>query len=417
MPDDKSKFAGARDSTDEPFFREWKRRTAGATRSLPRAERIAAALGLDQISLPVLTVVGSKGKATTAVYASAALTAAGLRVGAITSPPILSNRERIRLDGQGVSPESYLNISKRLSRLLDEIPAQAQEIGYLSPSGLYTLSGLRHFLDQSCDVAVLEAGMGGSSDEVSIFPPTLVAVTSIFGEHLNVLGPDVALVARDKIGVVKDSTKTVLTLPQTSDVTEVLLDEIKKYDCNLTVIEPQATDVSHERRLPAGLSLYNAALGIEAGQRFLKLLGITAPNSSQLRQVLSTVKTPGRLSMHQDKDGRSWIVDAAINGRGIATALEWATAQFGEIDTVLISLPTGKDVTGAREALGVRFYVPVSLETEHLSFDDEEWGTPLISFQEIERHLKGKRILALGTWSFAGAILKRLGVSYEKAYG
>ena len=35
---------------------------------------------------------------------------------------------------------------------------------------------------------MLEAGRGGRSDEVSLFPPTVAALTPIFAEHVGVLG-------------------------------------------------------------------------------------------------------------------------------------------------------------------------------------------------------------------------------------
>jgi len=416
MPDEKLKTTEPRDHTDEPFFREWKDRRPGEARSLERARQLAASLELESIGIPLLTVVGSKGKATTALYASATLSAAGLRVGTITSPPIITNRERIRINGQAISRAAYANLSQSLANLLDAQARDALQAGYLSPSGLYMLVGLRHFLNERCDVIVLEAGMGGRSDEVSLFPPAVVAVTSIFGEHANVLGPDVSAIALNKIGVVKASTQAVLSLPQSSEAAEVLLRETQKQHCPLTFVEPQRFEISPQINLPDGLSRANAALGIEAAQKLLKLCGMRAASTSLLEKILSTIKLPGRLSAHVDERGRKWLLDAAIDSCGIATALEYAAREFGEIDTVLVCLPSGKDVAGVRASLGQSPFVAVSLETEHLSFVEAEWGRRLIPLAEIETHLKGRRILALGTWSFVAALLKRLRFNYETAY-
>ncbi len=416
MPDEKLKTAESRDHADEPFFREWKNRRPGELRSLERARELAATLELESIGIPLLTIVGSKGKATTAVYASATLSAAGLRVGTITSPPIITNRERICINGQAISHDTYTNLSQSLANMLDSPAQQSKEAGYLSPSGLYMLMGLRHFLDQRCDVIVMEAGMGGTSDEVSLFPPTVVAVTSIFGEHADILGPDVSAIALNKIGVVRDSTKAVFSLPQSSEAAEVLLSETQKQPCTLTFVEPQPPEISTKINLPHGLSRANAALGIEAAQKLLNVCELSAASTTLLQKILSTIKLPGRLSLHMDERGRKWILDAAINARGIASALEYAQREFGEIDTLLICLPSGKDVAGARAVLGQRPFVAVSLETEHLSFIDAEWDARLIPIAELETHLKGQRILAVGTWSFIGALLKRLRFNYETAY-
>lgn len=418
MPDDKANPAAARDSSDEPFFREWKRRAPGEGRSVERARKIMAALELEEISIPLLTVVGSKGKATTALYAAAALSAAGLRVGLITSPPLISNRERIRLNGEAISQEAYEQLARRLTALLDARGhSETKAAGYLSPSGLYTLMGMRYFLDQRCDAVVAEAGMGGRSDEVSLFSPTAVAVTSIFKEHADILGPDVSSIALDKIGVMRDATKIVLTLRQSREVAEVLLKETAGHSCPLIFLGPQSREIHEKLRLPEGLVGDNAALGIEAASRLQKLCGLHTASPTLLQKMLSGIKLPGRLSPHVDERGRHWILDAAINSRGIAGALLSARNNFGEIDTVLVCLPAGKDIAGALSVLGGIPFVPVRLETEHLSFTEAEWGKRLVQFDEIEEHLRGERILALGTWSFIGALLKRFGFEYERAYG
>jgi dihydrofolate synthase/folylpolyglutamate synthase len=402
-------------SADEPFFREWKNRRVGEVRSLNRARQLARILELDQAPLPILTVVGSKGKATTALYASAVLNAAGLKVGTVTSPPIISNRERIRISGRALDDCAYRDLSSRVENALNALPSAFTEPGYLSPSGLYTLMGLRHFLDQGCDVAVLEAGMGGSSDEVSLFSPMGVAVTKIFGEHLGVLGSNVVEIARDKAGVIMNSTKSVLSLNQSPEIESVLTTKAEEHGCDLTVVD-QSSSTNLELIPTNGLSRANAELGIEAGKRLAVILGSSVPDPSRLRGVLSTVNLPGRLSVHTDEFGRRWIVDAAIDGRGMAAALEYAESEFGVIDTILVSLPEGKNIAGAREVLGQRTFVPVSVDVEHLSFSEKSWSTPLVPFEEVETQLKGERILALGTWSFIGSVLMRLRVDWDVAY-
>jgi folylpolyglutamate synthase/dihydropteroate synthase len=79
------------------FYEEWRGRRPGERRSLRRAGRLAAALGVSDPGVPVLTVVGSKGKGTAATYASAWIAAAGCRVVTVTSPGLRSDRERVRV--------------------------------------------------------------------------------------------------------------------------------------------------------------------------------------------------------------------------------------------------------------------------------------------------------------------------------
>src|SRR5690606_14579410 len=84
---------------DQAYFREWDARAPGERRCLARARALLHAAGLDAPGPPVLTVVGSKGKGTAAVYASAYLCAAGQRVVTLTSPSLGPTTARIRVGG------------------------------------------------------------------------------------------------------------------------------------------------------------------------------------------------------------------------------------------------------------------------------------------------------------------------------
>lgn len=404
-----------REAADEPFFREWKARGTAQRRSLERARKVASSLGLNKVPIPLLTVVGSKGKATTAIYASATLASAGLRVGTLTSPPILTNRERLRIDGKAISPSDYQGVSDYLSRVLPMISDDGSDGGYLSPSGLFTMMGLRWMIDSGCDAAILEAGMGGRSDEVSLFSPLVVAITKIFGEHLGILGNNVREIADDKAGVIGDGTRAVLTTPQTLEVKEVLQSAVSNHDCSIDFVASEDSAAKNVP-VPPGLSGLNAWLGIHAARRFLQVLGQPSPDHVSSQRVLSSIRTPGRLSIHTDRDNRTWIVDAAIDESGVVAALDWVKQNLGKIDMIVVSIPSGKDVTGVRRALANEAYVAVSLETEHLEFSDNEWGADLVPFTKLGEHITGQRILAIGTWSFVGAVLSEIGVNYETAF-
>ena len=370
-------------------------------------------LALNRVAKPVLTVVGSKGKATTAMYAAATLAAHGIKVGLLTSPPIRENRERIRVDGVAIDGTAYRDLSRRLCTLLDRLPSDHD--GYLSPSGLFTLMGVRHMLDEHCDAMVLEAGLGGRSDEVSLFSPQVVAIAPIFGEHLDVIGPSVRDVALDKSGVITPSTKCVFSVSQSANVEEVVVARALLTGSELEWVgtnDPMRGAVTNAR----GLSIANAQLGTRAAMCLAKLLELKRPSAGELRRVLATVATPGRLSVHVDSVGRSWIVDAAIDEIGARAALRYAEEHFGTPTTVFVSIPDMKDIDGVRKAVSSYPYVPVALAEEHLSFAGNAWDRVLVGVQDLERHVHGDRIVALGTWSFISHILEKLGAETDVAF-
>ncbi|TMQ91483.1 hypothetical protein ETD83_30635 [Actinomadura soli] len=388
------------------FFREWERRALGETRDIGRARGLASVLGVLSPGAPVLTVVGSKGKGTAATYASAFLAAAGLRVCTVTSPGLRSDRERIRVDGRAVSEEELAFLGGVLDEAIAALPPPAG--GYLSPSGLFTIAGVVHARRVGADVIVLEAGMGGRSDEVSLFPPAVVAITPIFREHAGVLGNTPAEIAEEKLGVAGPAT-IVLSAPQSAEVTGVL-GAVERVEAGGSGL---AADL-----LPGGLVRGSAELGVVAARR---LPGVSEPPGGPLRDVLASVVLPGRLSWH-DVPGSATrlLVDSAIDGTGIAEALTAARKVWGAIDRVAVCLPDHKDLDGAVAALDGLPVTFVRLPLPHLRFtrplppawDAVDAGTVTPAFLTA----LGRRVVVLGTVYFTGLVLDAVGARTERLF-
>jgi folylpolyglutamate synthase/dihydropteroate synthase len=374
------------------FYAEWGRRGPGSRRSLRRAALLAEAAGAVPTA-PVLTVVGSKGKGTAATYASAWLAAAGCRVVTVTSPGLRTDAERIRVAGAAISPGELAALGRRLAEAARTLPPEPG--GYLSPSGLFTLAGLLHARSVAADVIVLEAGMGGASDEVSLFPPAVVAITEVFGEHLGVLGETPAEIAADKAGVAAEITSAVVSLPQAPEVAAAIAAVVPGVE-----IMKDLPDVP----LPSGLGRTNAALGCLAARRLLGALGRTAP-AGRLRRVLSTVRLPGRTSWHTIP-GATLLVDSAVTRAGAAAALAEARARWDRIDHVLVCLPDHKDVPGVLEELRglpvTRVRMP---DRESLRFTLTPDGVDAAGLTREGLAALGERVVVLGTVYFTGRIL------------
>ncbi|MBE1533167.1 folylpolyglutamate synthase/dihydrofolate synthase family protein [Actinomadura algeriensis] len=385
-------------TADEVFFREWENRRPGERRSLTRARALADALGLAP-SRPVLTVVGSKGKGTAATFASAVLSAAGLRVCTVTSPALRGNRDRVRVDGRSISATGLAALADRLRRAVDALPPPTD--GYLSPSGLFILAGVLHARD-TADVIVLEAGMGGRSDEVSLFPPTVAAITPIFREHIGVLGDTVAEIAREKLGVVTSETRAVLSAPQTPTVEDAFAGPTP-----IDVVESSGVPAE---LLPPGLGRASAELGIAAARRLLELEDVPACPPERLHAVLSSISLPGRLSWHRVPGTSTQVLaDSAIDRVGIAAALSTAMTRWGRVDHAVVCLPDHKDLEGAVTELGDVPVTYVRLPQTHLRFTHplpSHWRTvDSANLTPESLAALGDHVVALGTVYFVAEVL------------
>ncbi|GLX94828.1 hypothetical protein [Herbidospora sp. NBRC 101105] len=375
-------------SSDEAFFKEWTTRAPGSRRDLARARRLAEAVGA-VAAVPVLTVVGSKGKGTTATYASAYLASTGARVVTVTSPGLRSNRDRIRVDGVSISAGALAALGSRLTSV--PLPPSG---GYLSPAGLFTLAGVLHAQDVEADYLVLEAGMGGASDEVSLFPAEVVAVTEIFAEHLGILGETVAEIAREKAGVITPETRWAVTLPQSPDVRAEL--KARAGD-RLREITPEATPWTR-----------NALLGRSA-----------AAHLTDAEPTPVSVRLPARFS-HHDIGGTRLIIDSPITGAGVRMSIDRALAEWGGVDRVLLCLPDHKDLDGAIEALKDLPVTFVRLPDTHLNFTrplPPDWDVTTIDDVDA-RYVEalGGRVVALGTVYFTGHLLDNLDIPTDHLF-
>ena len=70
---------------------------------LERVRAVASRMALPKPARHVVTVGGTNGKGSTVAFIEAIAGAAGLRVGAYTSPHLLAYNERVRIDGSDAS--------------------------------------------------------------------------------------------------------------------------------------------------------------------------------------------------------------------------------------------------------------------------------------------------------------------------
>ena len=400
-------------SDREIFWAEWDGRAPGDTRDIERARLLVQTLGTDDSERPVLTVVGSKGKGAAATYASAYLAAAGLRVVTVTSPELRNVRDRIRVDGRAVSEDDLAHLSMRLAAGRRALQRYRPGRGYLSASGLFTIAGVLHAAAVNAGAIVLEAGMGGASDEVSLFPPTVVAITSVFGEHLGVLGNTLTEIAADKAGVVAADTRAVVSLPQDPAVAETIASRVATVTAGRVcaeTLEP-GTGRPPGALLPAGLSRGNAELGCVAARRLLTAIDRHPPSAAVLADVLSSITLPGRASWHVVPGTPSRLfADAAINRTGVAAALQEVSRRWGGADRVLLCLPDHKDVSGVITELGelpvtfVRLTGDARLRFTHAL--PRHWE--IVDAARLDRAFlaaRGRKLVALGTGYFIARIL------------
>jgi dihydrofolate synthase / folylpolyglutamate synthase len=165
--------------------------------SLDRMQRILAILGHPEQKLPpVIHIAGTNGKGSTLAILRAVMEAAGLKVHAYTSPHLVKFHERVRVTGQLISDPD-------LSALLEECEV-ANAGAPITFFEITTAAAFLAFAREPADYLLLEVGLGGRLDATNmIAKPTACCITSIGLDHQQYLGETLALIAREKAGIIK----------------------------------------------------------------------------------------------------------------------------------------------------------------------------------------------------------------------
>lgn len=180
----------------------------GQDMGLEKLQALLKILGNPERKLRFIHIAGTNGKGSILAYLSASLTRAGYRVGRYISPTLYYYRERFQINGKIISREAYIRMVERIRGAVETLEAGG---GYKpTPFELETALCFLYFLEQKCDIVVLECGMGGRDDATNVIPaPELCVFASISLDHTQFLGNTLEEIASVKAGILKEGAWAV----------------------------------------------------------------------------------------------------------------------------------------------------------------------------------------------------------------
>lgn len=195
-------------------------------------------LGNPQDKLSFVHIAGTNGKGSILAYVSTILFKAKYRVGRYVSPTIFGYRERIQVNGVSISREDLT----RLTEKVEYVGAQMLSEGLRHPTMFEaeTAVAFLYFLEQGCEIVVLEAGMGGRTDATNVIQNTLVAVlASISMDHMGFLGDTLFEIAENKAEIIKPGCM-VVSVKQMEEAERAVMERSKKVGCSVVVADADA---------------------------------------------------------------------------------------------------------------------------------------------------------------------------------
>jgi dihydrofolate synthase/folylpolyglutamate synthase len=146
-------------------------------------------------------IAGTNGKGSTAAMVAAVLAQAGYRTGLYTSPHLIEFTERIRVNGEPISPDMAARLTERIRAASADLPVTFFEFT--------TAMAFHYFAESAVDFVVAEVGMGGRYDATNVLTPLVSVITPIDFDHQAYLGDTIERIAAEKAGIIKPSVPVV----------------------------------------------------------------------------------------------------------------------------------------------------------------------------------------------------------------
>ncbi|MBQ9868580.1 MAG: bifunctional folylpolyglutamate synthase/dihydrofolate synthase [Ruminococcus sp.] len=194
-------------------------------KDLSRIKRLLAVLGDPQNSLRFVHIAGTNGKGSTAEMFSRIFIDAGLKTGCFTSPFIIRYNDRIRVGGKDIPSSDLSRIAEKVRTAVDTLPDSAD----LSQFEITQAIAFLYFVQQKCDIVVLETGLGGLLDCTNVITtPLLTVITTIDLDHTAILGDTIAQIAAQKAGIIKPDVPCVLSANNPRDAVNIVTKAAEK---------------------------------------------------------------------------------------------------------------------------------------------------------------------------------------------
>lgn len=309
----------------------------GIVLGLDTMRHLMAKLNNPQDKVKFIQVAGTNGKGSTAAYLTSILSEAGIKVGRYTSPAVFSSTEQYFACGSCISESEYAKgvtaVAEAAASLDGEIPTAFEQ---------ETALAFWYFAQKGCELAILEAGLGGDMDATNIVTTTVCSIiTSISMDHCRILGNKISEIAAHKAGIIKTGAP-VICIEQKEDAMEPIRAAAKAADTPLyEVHRDEVRQIFSDKResivffrefenlhlkMLGSCQPENAALAVQAASVLSRSYPI---EKKHIYEGIEKTRWGGRFELHSGSP--DIILDGAHNPDGIRCLRESVNQMFGAV--------------------------------------------------------------------------------------
>ena len=300
---------------------------------------ICSLLNHPQNNFKSIHVAGTNGKGSTSHLIASVLQEQGYKVGLYTSPHLKDFRERIKVNGEMISQKEVVDF-------VNAHKEDFTEIG-LSFFEMSTALAFAYFSDQKVDFAVIEVGLGGRLDATNIINPELSVITNVAFDHKHLLGDTIALITKEKAGIIKEGVPVVLGA--TSEEVRYVVAEIAEQKGSKLILSSKNT--SYESGLLGACQQENTDT-VRTAIEQLRLLGWGVSEASLKLGLLRVVEnTSLRGRWEQISSSPRVICDTGHNPHAMRSIVKQLNKMSYNKLWMVIGMVGDKDVSAILELL------------------------------------------------------------------
>lgn len=309
----------------------------GIVLGLDTMRHLMAKLNNPQDKVKFIQVAGTNGKGSTAAYLTSILSEAGIKVGRYTSPAVFSSTEQYFACGSCISESEYAKgmtaVAEAAACLDGETPTAFEQ---------ETALAFWYFAQKGCELAILEAGLGGDMDATNVVTTTVCSIiTSISMDHCRILGNKLSEIAAHKAGIIKPGAP-VICIEQKEDAMEPIRKAAKAADTPLyEVHRDEVRQIFSDKResivffrefenlhlkMLGSCQPENAALAVQAASVLSRSYPI---EKKHIYDGIEKTRWGGRFELHSGSP--DIILDGAHNPDGIRRLRESVNQMFGAV--------------------------------------------------------------------------------------
>lgn len=309
----------------------------GIVLGLDTMRHLMAKLNNPQDKVKFIQVAGTNGKGSTAAYLTSILSEAGIKVGRYTSPAVFSSTEQYFACGSCISENEYAKgvtaVAEAAASLDGETPTAFEQ---------ETALAFWYFAKKGCELAILEAGLGGDMDATNIVTTTVCSIiTSISMDHCRILGNKISEIAAHKAGIIKPGAP-IICIEQKEDAMEPIRAAAKAADTPLyEVHRDEVRQIFSDKResivffrefenlhlkMLGSCQPENAALAVQAASVLSRSYPI---EKKHIYDGIEKTRWGGRFELHSGSP--DIILDGAHNPDGIRRLRESVNQMFGAV--------------------------------------------------------------------------------------